>query len=326
MANRTSVKSNIVTKNVPTVTNAILTDMLNADMNDNLKFREDVAVSQSSGVSNINLDFTGKDRIDLTRTGGSLNLTASGIGDGETVFLLITKTVGQAITWTNVTDVTPVKENVTALSIVIYEIVRKASYYFARAWVESPVQGTDSVLGIWTAASQIEHNALSSTTKLCVPGRLPLIGIDQYGLSKLSPGGVAQMGQDTDLIPNQSVVRQHIDYFGVRNQDSGSLELKLKTFESLWNMDTSTTISIIHGLGSNWLNIIGLTAVVYDNTRTGANELNGTNDGGTGFMGRILANGTNIIVERNPFGLFDNANFNNALVKIGVLYYESVSI
>ena len=89
MANRQTAKSNIVTKNVPTVTNAILTDMLNSELADNIVFGEDVAVVQNSSVSNITVDFTGKDRIDLTRTGGSLNITVAGMGDGETKYLLI---------------------------------------------------------------------------------------------------------------------------------------------------------------------------------------------------------------------------------------------
>lgn len=137
MANRTTVKSNIVTKNVPTVNNTILGDILNADLADNICFREDVAVTQSSSASAISVDFTGKDRVDLTRTGGTLNITVTGIEDGETKFLLVTKTAGQAVTWVGVTDITPIKSNADALPLVLYEIVRKGSNYFVKAWVET---------------------------------------------------------------------------------------------------------------------------------------------------------------------------------------------
>jgi hypothetical protein len=137
MANRTTVKSNIVTLNVPSVTNTIMNQMLNSELADNIRFREDVAVAQSSGSSAITVDFTGKDRVDLTRTGGSLAITVTGIGDGEEKFLLITKTAGQPITFVGVTDVTPVISGVTADSTVIYQIIRKGAVYVAKAWLDT---------------------------------------------------------------------------------------------------------------------------------------------------------------------------------------------
>lgn len=194
MANRTTSKSNIVTKCVPTVTNAIMIDMLNSDLADNVRYREDVAVSQSSATSSITVDFTGKDRVDLTRTGGSLSITVSGIGDGEQKFLLITKTPGQAVTWVGVTDVTPIKENADAISIVLYELIRKGSYTFAKAWVETVVQATDTVKGIFKIASQAENNALSNLENACVPGRLPLTSETQRGLTRLATNAEVTAG------------------------------------------------------------------------------------------------------------------------------------
>lgn len=186
MANRTSAKSNIITKNVPTVTNAILTDMLNSDLADNLVFREDVAVLQNSSVSNITVDFTNKDRIDLTRTGGSLNITVTGLGDGDVKYLLIAKTAGQAVTFVGVTDVTPIKANANALSLVLYEITRKSSYYFAKAWVENVKSATDTIEGVLETATQSESNALSAVNKIITPGRQPIASTTQKGLVELA--------------------------------------------------------------------------------------------------------------------------------------------
>ncbi len=183
--NRTSVKSNITTKNVPTVTNAILSDILNADMADNLKFREDVAVTQSSNVSAITVDFTGKDRVDLTRTGGTLNITVSGIGDGETVFLLITKTAGQAVTWVGVTDITAVKYNADAASTVLYEIVRKGANYFTIAWVETVM-----------AASSAEADALSLSNKFIAPATIPVASLTVAGIVKKASASAISTGTD----------------------------------------------------------------------------------------------------------------------------------
>jgi len=159
MPNRTTVKSNIVTKNVPSVTNAILTDMLNAEIADNIKFLEDVAVTQVSTVTNITVDFTGKDRIDLTRTGGPLNITVSGLGDGQQVYLLVTKTVGRQISFINVTDVTPVPLNINSLSVVLYEIVRKSSLYYARAYVNTITEATTAQKGVVEKATEVQRDS-----------------------------------------------------------------------------------------------------------------------------------------------------------------------
>lgn len=197
MSNRTTVKSNIITKNIPSVSNLILTDILNAELADNLKFREDVAKLQSSSISNITVDFTGFDRVDLTRTGGSLNVTFAGIGDGETKFLLVTKTTGQAVTFVGVTDITPIKANANALSIVLYEIVRKSSYYFTKAWVENVKSATDTIEGVLETATQIESNALSAVDKIVTPGRQPLATQTQKGIVELA--STTEANQLTDL-------------------------------------------------------------------------------------------------------------------------------
>jgi len=169
MSNRTTVKSNIVAQNVPTVTNAILTGMLNTELADNVRFREDVAVIQNSSITSITVDFTGKDRVDLTRTGGALSISVSGIGDGEEKYLLITKTAGQAVTFVGVTDVTPVPANVNALGTVVYQIVRKDSNYLCKAWVDtisSEVIGLQSNIDAEEAARIIADGVVASDAAL----------------------------------------------------------------------------------------------------------------------------------------------------------------
>jgi hypothetical protein len=197
MSNRTTVKNDVSTNIVPVMVTSVHRAMLN-EICDNVKFKEDVAVIQSSSVTSITVDFTGKDRIDLTRTGGSLAITASGISDGDTVFLLITKTAGQAVSFVGITDVTPVKAYVTALGIVLYEIIRKGSNYFAKAWVESVKQATDTITGTLVIASTSEHNALSSTSKAVVPGRIPISSTTQRGLIELETMAETLAGTGTN--------------------------------------------------------------------------------------------------------------------------------
>jgi len=194
MANRETAKAAIISKNVPSVTNAILTDMLNNYFADNVRFREDSATAQSSSVSSITVNFTGKDRVDLTRTGGALNISVSGMGDGEEKCLLITKTAGQEVVFTGVTDVTSIKEYVTAASVVLYDVVRKGSYYFARAWVDGVKQATDTIVGVASIASAAEVAALSNVNKIVVPGRLPIATTAQQGLIRKATQAEAEAG------------------------------------------------------------------------------------------------------------------------------------
>lgn len=196
MANRTTVKSNIQTLNVPSVSNADLEDMLNDNICDNVVFKEDVAVIQNSSSSNINCDFTGKDRINLTRTGGSLIITVSGIEDGQTAWLLVTKTAGQVISWVGVTDITPVIDNVTAQGTVIYMIVRKGNNYRALALIKSPLNASETVRGLAQTATQAQANALSSDLVYLTPAKLPTAGSAQKGLVELATNAETAQGID----------------------------------------------------------------------------------------------------------------------------------
>jgi len=182
MANRTTVKSNIVTKIQPMMVTAIHRDVLMNELADNVRFREDVAVIQNSASSAITVDFTGKDRVDLTRTGGSLAITISGMGDGEEKGLMITKTAGQVVSFVGVTDVTPVKQNADALASVLYIIKRVGSSFYAKAWVESPLYASESIPGVLHIASAAEGLALTNDTKAITPAKIPIASDTQRGL------------------------------------------------------------------------------------------------------------------------------------------------
>lgn len=191
MANRTTVKSNIQSLNVPSVSNADMEDMLNDNICDNVVFKEDVTQIRISTVTSIALDFTGRDRINLQRTGGSLSISVSNIVDGQVVYVDITKTPGQTVSWVGVTDVTPVQADVTAVSRVLYEIVRKNTSYYARAFV-----------GIGSANES------------------------RKGLTKWASDSQIKLGSDTDsgdsLAVRPSLMRDNVVFF-TQNSDSRTL-------------------------------------------------------------------------------------------------------
>jgi hypothetical protein len=200
-SNRTTVKAAIVTQNVPTVTNADLTNMLNVEMNDNLRFRLDVVASQSAG-SSATCNFTGKEKIILTTSGPAISITISGVEDGDEKWLFINKSAGETVTFISAANLTPVSNYITNATTVLYQIQRKGSVTYVMPWLNTVRQATDSIIGLARIASVAEHNALSSTTTMVVPGRIPLATSGQKGLIEIATTDEARTGSDTSRAIN----------------------------------------------------------------------------------------------------------------------------
>lgn len=185
--NRTTVKNKISALNVPSVSNADMNTMLRNYLADNLMFLADVAVYKIYlTTSNITLDFDEVDRIDLERRGGALNLTIANLNDGNVKWVRITKSVSEVITWVNAIDETEIPDNITNLDAVLYMVVNKGGTIYVKAFTNSVLQATETILGVLKIATELEHNALSVTDKVCVPGRLPLSSTAQKGLVEIA--------------------------------------------------------------------------------------------------------------------------------------------
>lgn len=216
MANRTTAKSNVDEKIVPKVTNAIHRDMVKTDIMDNVVFKEEVVRIVTSSQTNINIDFQDVDRVNVTRTGGGLNLLLSNIVDGQTAWLYVTKSSGTNVIFQNATDITPIAQRLADETTIVYMIVRKGTVYTALALKETVVQGTDTIEGLFASATTAEHNALSVTDKVCVPGRLPTSTTSQKGLVEL-----ADSSETVDLsITNKAVVP---GYLPIANEEQQGL-------------------------------------------------------------------------------------------------------
>src|SRR3990167_1532805 len=290
MSNRTTVKTNIVAQNVPTVSNAYLTAMLNTELADNLVFREDVVGTQSSSVSAITCDFTGKDRINLTRTGGSLLITLTGLSDGEHKYLYVTKTAGQTITFSSATDVTPLTSNLTAASTILFEVWKKQiAYPFVRA-----------IYNTITVASEAEVLAAVENAKILTPASLAF---------KAATDAETLTGTDTT---------HFITPANLQAKDGG-LITKILTFTG-WNMDTTDTKAVAHGLAAGlWDNIADVKAVILNNSGSALYSLEGVGIGGE-LGGMIIIDSVNVSLYRTTGGRFDSASFNAATGMIVIRY------
>lgn len=281
MANRTTVKANIVTKNVPTVTNAILTDILNAEMADNLKFREDVTASQSSAVSPVTVDFTGKDRIDLTRPGGSLLITVAGMADGDEKFLSVIKTAGETIAFVGVTIINPMATYLNSLASIVFRITRKGTLYFADALVDSVLPATGAEVVAGTVVDKV-----------------------------VTPLVLASKGASDAETLTGTLTTKFITPANLQAKD-GALITKILNF-SAWNMDTTSSKVIPHGLAAGlWDQVTEIKAIIQNNAVNAAHSLEGVGIGGE-LGGMIIIDSVNVTLYRTTGGRFDGATFNAA--------------
>jgi hypothetical protein len=269
--NRQSFTSNVTTKIQPLVTTAIHRDVLINDLAASVVFGQDVALPQTATATNITVDFTGKDRVDLTRTGGALNITLSGIDDGETKFLLITKTAGQAVTFVGVTDVTPIKANANALNLVLYEIVRKSSSYFAKAWVENVKTATETIEGVLEIATAAEANAISALDKIITPGRIPVASQTQKGIIEIATSAEVDAGSIGNLAVIALELKRKYDAL-VAYADAlvAALDTDLDASEALAFTGVPNSILTVKALaGHKWHKILSITGNV---SNSGGNE------------------------------------------------------
>ena len=131
--NRTEVVSRVNSQIVPTVTNAIHRAFLIDDFVNSAVLRKDVITSATPVGNAVTADFTASDCITIT-TAVDLDITVSGMENGDVKYIVLTKNATNAVAFTGVADVTPQTtflDNV--LTSVVYEIVNKNGLIYARA-------------------------------------------------------------------------------------------------------------------------------------------------------------------------------------------------
>ena len=95
--------------------------------------------------------------------------------------------------------------------------------------------------------------------------------------------------------------------------------VKRKRFTGIWNMDTTATLNIAHGLTLS--KIDGMIGTILSNAGTEKYEMPYTISGGGYTELNIEYTSTNIQISRRTGGTFDGPLFNNATYKI-IIFYE----
>lgn len=258
MANRNTVKANVVTKNVPTVTNAILTDILNTEMNDNIRFKEDYATAITATGGGATLDYSVYDRIDLTNLGSDTGLVVTGMNDGEEKWLVLNKTVGTKVNWFGVTNIDGSQEKIDAASKVVFQIFRKGSLYYSKALLPEGA-ATAAVEGVTRYATMSEVNAETSQVLAISPytlaRRVPLATQVAAGKVELATTDEITAGTDTSgsnpLVVKPSQLKTSNDRITtVEGKTTRYIAYKETTSAQLVNAASTQTFTITHNLGT----------------------------------------------------------------------------
>ena len=90
---------------------------------------------------------------------------------------------------------------------------------------------------------------------------------------------------------------------------------------SSWDCDTGATYQAPHGLSATeWVTIIDIQAVLFNNAGTFMYDLKGIHGAGVLNGGVESVDSTNINLDRTASGTFDNSNFNSANGTISFKY------
>lgn len=96
---------------------------------------------------------------------------------------------------------------------------------------------------------------------------------------------------------------------GIRTQASGPYFKIENLLIGNWNMDTTASVTVAHGLSTNYKKMRILGIIIRDDSDTGYYPLNYISGGGVVSGSWFTNNSTNIILQRSTVGQFDNPSF-----------------
>lgn len=102
---------------------------------------------------------------------------------------------------------------------------------------------------------------------------------------------------------------------------SGGLNVFCKKIDiGAWNMYTTITKTIAHGLGSSWSKVVSVNAMIFTDLQTQMFTLNRAGDGG--YSGYDLIDSTNIVLVIKSGGYFNTVAYQSTLINRGYLLIE----
>lgn len=136
--NRTEAKAAVNSDLVPVIKADILRNTLNNDLLSGIMFDKDTKASFTNVADAITIDFTPTDLITdtilLNAATFSPDITINGLQDGSERTLIVTKTAGNGVTFTNATDLSTDTTNIDDnLTVVVYSVINKNNVIYIKS-------------------------------------------------------------------------------------------------------------------------------------------------------------------------------------------------
>lgn len=122
--NRGEAQTEVTTKIVPAVTNAIHIDVLNNDILEGIVFEKDEIAIETPGGGTVTIDYSNKDTATVS-VASNLAVSFTNLENGAVKYLAITKLAGNAITFSGATDVSQRKAYINDIVTVVHYEVRE---------------------------------------------------------------------------------------------------------------------------------------------------------------------------------------------------------
>jgi cytoskeletal protein CcmA (bactofilin family) len=193
------------------------------------------------------------------------------------------------------------------------------------------ITGILTVAGALTVTSNVEitgsttvAGAVTVTSNVDITGTLTVAGAVDFD-SNLNVAGTLTVAGTTDITSALNVTGSGTFDGGIDAGSSGTaLKCKIVNIGD-WNMDTTSSVTVAHGLGASWSNIRHVGLVL----RNDANDTIYPSSNVTGASNPAVyvveCDSTNVQINRATSGFFDTTDFNSTSYNRGwlVIWYEA---
>lgn len=186
---------------------------------------------------------------------------------------------------------------------------------------------TDALAGLVELANNTETQAGTDTSRAVTPAGLATLiaSSERRGLIEIAQTSEVETGSDFSRAVTPGTLRNQVATIAELNAGTSNIKfvvparfrastlgvinetgniVRMQTYDiGVWNMDDTLSVSIAHGLGADWANIIQVQALILNDNMTFLNNLD---DGGS-----LLISSTNITLTRSLNGEFDNVSYDS---------------
>ena len=292
--NRDELKNTTEIVLVPEIDAEELRDYQKDAIIDSVVLRKDVILTTNTVASTITLNYTAYDLIVLTISVG-ITISFSGLINGDVKYLKIIKPANKTIAFAGTLNATPFQNDIDVNeTTVLYALSQKDGVNY--------VMAIRDMIKIATVADIENSEAYKLPTAKAVH--------DFYTSKR---GGQADISDRTNI--------KYVTGLAVKDWATGALGpslLKTRLINAFWNMDNTSSITILHNVPNAFTKVTNVSVVIQESLNIGFQTVFMLNHDNQGYVSSV--SDTHIIIHRKTGGYFDAARFSTAVVRVTVQY------